>query len=377
MGQTQSGQAFQPNDQQIQHPPAGAAPPDSPLRLGGPLVSRLPPASPPVLTPAVVPLPTDFSPAVGCSGVAPTSEEQEPSGESEPVPTVLQWSAGGTAVFVTGSFNAWEERIPLRRSGADHVVCLNLPPGTYQYKFIVDNEWRFATDQPTVRDEMGNINNCTTVIDQSMYLHEHAASGFFGDTPHNMYTQALPDEITLAKEPPLAPLQLSCIPLNMDPAPDQRIAAWTLPPPLSVTLTHLCLTPRGATATTMSVTHRFRNKFVTVVIYKPRLAPSAAALCVDSGPRSSQAMEQDDPWAAANSSGAAIGHDRLMPPPARDAWGPGAQPPVPRPPFLQEASGGSRKVSWSDLPSSAGGGAAMDIGSRDGSKNTLFMDLSQ
>ena len=61
--------------------------------------------------------------------------------------------------------------------------------GTYQYKFIVDNEWRFATDQPTVRDEMGNINNCITVIDQTMYLHEHAASGFFGDTPHNMYTQ--------------------------------------------------------------------------------------------------------------------------------------------------------------------------------------------
>ena len=55
----------------------------------------------------------------------------------------------------------------------------------------MDNEWRFATDQPTVRDEMGNINNCITVIDQAMYLHEHAASGFFGDTPHNMYTQVL------------------------------------------------------------------------------------------------------------------------------------------------------------------------------------------
>lgn len=66
------------------------------------------------------------------------------------------------------------------------------PAGTYQYKFIVDNEWRFATDQPTVRDEMGNINNCITVIDQAMYLHEHAASGFFGDTPHNMYSQVRP-----------------------------------------------------------------------------------------------------------------------------------------------------------------------------------------
>ena len=69
---------------------------------------------------------------------------------------------------------------------------VDLAPGSYQYKFIVDNEWRCATAQPTVRDEMGNINNCITVIDQAMYLHEHAASGFFGDTPHNMYTQVRP-----------------------------------------------------------------------------------------------------------------------------------------------------------------------------------------
>ena len=194
-----------------------------------------------------------------------------------------------------------------------------------------------------------------------------------------MYTQALPDEITLAKEPPLAPLQLSCIPLNTQSAPDPRIAAWTMPPPLSVVLTHMCLMPRGATATTMSVTHRFRNKFITVVIYKPRLAPSAAPapFCVDGASSAasmrSQAMEQDDPWAAANSS-APPGHDRLMPPPPRDAWGVA---PAPRPPFLPEGGvGGSRKVSWSDMSAGAGGGAAMDIGSRDGSKTALFMDLT-
>ena len=38
------------------------------------------------------------------------------------------------------------------------------------------------------------------------YLHEEPCSGFFGDTPNNLYTQVLPDEITLAKEPPLAPV---------------------------------------------------------------------------------------------------------------------------------------------------------------------------
>ena len=59
----------------------------------------------------------------------PSTAIEEQRAEALVVPTVLQWSTGGTAVFVTGSFNNWGERIPLRRSGADYVVCLNLLPG--------------------------------------------------------------------------------------------------------------------------------------------------------------------------------------------------------------------------------------------------------
>ena len=55
-----------------------------------------------------------------------------------------------------------------RGAQGEHIVCLNLLPGTYQYKFVVDDEWRFAADQTTVRDEMGNINNCISVEDQTM-----------------------------------------------------------------------------------------------------------------------------------------------------------------------------------------------------------------
>jgi len=36
---------------------------------------------------------------------------------------------------------------------------MSLPPGEHAYKFIVDNEWRFASDQSTVIDKQGNINN--------------------------------------------------------------------------------------------------------------------------------------------------------------------------------------------------------------------------
>jgi len=72
----------------------------------------------------------------GCADAAGGSADAQMDGddrseqrEAQPVPTVLQWSMGGTAVYVTGSFNHWGERIPLRRSGGDFVVCLNLLPG--------------------------------------------------------------------------------------------------------------------------------------------------------------------------------------------------------------------------------------------------------
>ena len=178
---------------------------------------------------------------------------------------------GGNSVYVTGSFNAWGERIPLRRSGNDCVVCLNLLPGTYQYKFIVDNEWRFAPDQPTVRDEMGNINNCVCVEDQSLFMREEPHSGFFSEHTPNLYTQALPDEITMAKEPPQAPVHLCCLPLNMPSVAEPFICGTTLHPPLSVTLTHMCMLPSSPTMT-LAMMQRCRHKFVTVLIYKPRKA---------------------------------------------------------------------------------------------------------
>jgi 5'-AMP-activated protein kinase regulatory beta subunit len=187
--------------------------------------------------------------------------------ETAVVPTVLQWSQGGHSVYVTGSFNAWGERIPLRRSGNDCVVCLNLLPGTYQYKFIVDNEWRFAADQPTVRDEMGNINNCITVEDQSIFMREEQPSGFF-DNNQNMYTQSLPDEITLAKEPPQAPSHLWCLPLNFPSLHEPGVASETLLPPLGVTITHLTMMEAPHT-NTLAVTHRVRTKCVTIIFVKP------------------------------------------------------------------------------------------------------------
>mmetsp|Transcript_1204 Transcript_1204/g.3511 ORF Transcript_1204/g.3511 Transcript_1204/m.3511 type:complete len:212 (+) Transcript_1204:887-1522(+) len=86
------------------------------------------------------------------------------TGFSEPaepnkVPIVLSWLGGGTNVELQGSFDNWGSRQPMQLTSAGHTLVKLLAPGVYQYKFIVDGEWRYAADQAAVLDEMGNVNN--------------------------------------------------------------------------------------------------------------------------------------------------------------------------------------------------------------------------
>ena len=55
------------------------------------------------------------------------------------VPTCFQWFGACHMVYLAGSFNEWKERIPLQSCGRnrDWAVVLNLPPGEYTYKYVV------------------------------------------------------------------------------------------------------------------------------------------------------------------------------------------------------------------------------------------------
>lgn len=46
-------------------------------------------------------------------------------------------------VYLAGTFNGWEPHaIPMERtSDGDWKVALALPPGRYEYKFVVDDRW--------------------------------------------------------------------------------------------------------------------------------------------------------------------------------------------------------------------------------------------
>jgi len=57
----------------------------------------------------------------------------------------------------------------MHRSGNDFTYIHNLKKGKHAFKFIVDDEWRFAPDQPTVADIEGRINNFMDVSDFVAY----------------------------------------------------------------------------------------------------------------------------------------------------------------------------------------------------------------
>lgn len=76
-------------------------------------------------------------------------------------------------VFVAGTFNAWNPKShPLKRTGdGQWVLTLDLPPGRYEYKFVIDGEWCFepGCDKPydgcpsCVANQFGTMNRVLVV----------------------------------------------------------------------------------------------------------------------------------------------------------------------------------------------------------------------
>jgi hypothetical protein len=71
------------------------------------------------------------------------------------------WDEGGNDLKITGSFCNWKNKFQMTRDQNSNIFKIQLPleNGTYQYKFIVDGKWKYSKKNPTVKDEMGNINN--------------------------------------------------------------------------------------------------------------------------------------------------------------------------------------------------------------------------
>ncbi|HEV3468268.1 MAG TPA: DUF3471 domain-containing protein [Pyrinomonadaceae bacterium] len=68
-------------------------------------------------------------------------------------------------VALAGSFNDWNQsQLLFGREGDEWVCRLDLDPGVYTYKFVVDGNWLLDPSNPsTQEDEAGNVNNVLEV----------------------------------------------------------------------------------------------------------------------------------------------------------------------------------------------------------------------
>lgn len=73
----------------------------------------------------------------------------------------LQGFGDASIVALAGTFNNWDQsQLVCNQEGGEWVCRVDLEPGEYTYKFIVDGNWVLDPDNPnTVEDEAGNTNN--------------------------------------------------------------------------------------------------------------------------------------------------------------------------------------------------------------------------
>jgi Glycogen recognition site of AMP-activated protein kinase len=98
---------------------------------------------------------------------APEVSQSESSADT--IPVLFKWTHGGQKVCLTGTFNDWATNIPMVRSGQEFYQILDLPKSVHQYKFIVDDEWKFSADLPMIHDSHGIINNYIDTVNYEPY----------------------------------------------------------------------------------------------------------------------------------------------------------------------------------------------------------------
>ena len=68
-------------------------------------------------------------------------------------------------VSIAGSFNNWEPQAMTKDRGETWRITIQLMPGTYEYKFLVDGQWRDDSNNPRKRpNEFGGYNSICEVM---------------------------------------------------------------------------------------------------------------------------------------------------------------------------------------------------------------------
>ncbi|CAD5235036.1 unnamed protein product [Bursaphelenchus xylophilus] len=251
---------------------------------------------------AVPHLPPSVSTDDGCPVQMRIAQDNfDPSADlldSNEYPVVFKWSTQhhpARVVHLAGSWDQWKSKIPLVKSTNDFSTIINLNPGDYEYKFLVDGKW-MVDSQANKSERNGDMCNVMNIdeadfevfnaLDKDMEasnagvamkkMNSTGVQQPSHDTPNDReieklreFTQQLPDrrDFEKAPNPPVLPPHLLQVILNKDTpvSCDPNV----LPEPNHVMLNHLYALSIKDGVMVLSATHRHRKKYVTTLLYKP------------------------------------------------------------------------------------------------------------
>lgn len=165
------------------------------------------------------------------SVVTVTNNENKTHQSETKIPTYFEWREGGKVVYISGSFSNWTHWfIMKKKENGIFELVLDLPRGIYEYKFIVDNKWRYSLHQPNCKDSKGNVNN----IISSLPIGRDNLGTFPNDKEKHIgpeelkknlneeYSQFFPPNNDLNMDAPFVPYHYS-IPFNLDSNTNQGL----------------------------------------------------------------------------------------------------------------------------------------------------------
>jgi hypothetical protein len=87
-----------------------------------------------------------------------------PVSDLKKVPLKIK-AVGAKEVVLTGDFTQWaKDKIRLTpTAGGEWITVLELAPGEYQYRLIVDGEWRDHPEAPKIGNPFGT-QNCVLIV---------------------------------------------------------------------------------------------------------------------------------------------------------------------------------------------------------------------
>ena len=202
-------------------------------------------------------------------------------------PVIIRWDRGGNDVYFAFDGDGWSSKYRMKKSEKEFILIINLSPGIYHYKFIVDNQWRVNDADKWMKDSNGypyNVLQVESSVAQKIREKQRKILVQKHLQKKCSYSQYIPnyDEQFGFEQPPQCPLHLYSKrwDTNDDDEKeddyhkkrngDAMIKSST---PCHVRLNHLYVLDKEEIeeeeeVVVMKLTERFKGKYVNTIYYK-------------------------------------------------------------------------------------------------------------